>query len=85
MIRSLADAPAGRKAVVVEVAGGLGAKRRLLEMGLSPGSEVEILINSFSGPVVVKVRGVMAALGRGLAAKVLVRLEESGEGVQHGK
>ncbi|MEM1508459.1 MAG: FeoA family protein [Thermofilaceae archaeon] len=79
MIRSLADVPAGSKVLVVEVTGGLGAKKRLLEMGLSPGSEVEVLINGFSGPVVVKVRGVTAALGRGLAVKVLVKPREENE------
>ncbi len=84
MIRSLADVPAGSRAVVVEVAGGRGAKRRLLEMGLSPGSRVEVIVNGFPGPVVVKVRGVMAALGRGLAAKVLVKLEEGEREAQHG-
>jgi len=70
---TLAEAPEGSRVVVVGLAvGGWGIRRRLLEMGISPGSVLEVVSN-FRGPVVVRVRGVVMALGRGMAAKVLVR------------
>lgn len=70
---TLADAPEGSRVVVVGLAvGGWGIRRRLLEMGLSPGSVVEVLSN-IRGPVVVRVRGVVMAIGRGMAAKILVK------------
>ncbi len=40
-------------------------------MGLSPGSEVIVVRNSL-GPMIIEVRGVRLALGRGLASKILV-------------
>lgn len=71
MATPLASVPEGSKAVVVSVVGGPGLRRRLLEMGFAPGSEVEVVANG-RGPVVVKVRGVMVVLGRGMAGKILV-------------
>ncbi len=75
----LASVPEGSRVVVVSVAGGVGARRRLLEMGFAPGSEVEVIANR-RGPVVVRVRGVTVALGRGMAAKILVRPAGGGGG-----
>jgi ferrous iron transport protein A len=43
-------------------------------MGLTPGTEVKLLRKgSFHGPVQIEVRGVMLALGYGVASKVFVR------------
>jgi len=75
----LASAPEGSRVVVVSVTGGVGVRRRLLEMGFAPGSEVEVIANK-RGPVVVRVRGVTIALGRGVAAKVLVKPAGGGGG-----
>lgn len=61
----------GMRARIVDLFGGRGLARRLMEMGLSPGSEVRVIRNSF-GPMIVEVRGVRLALGRGLASKILV-------------
>lgn len=71
---SLDEVPEGAKAVVVDVAGwGHGLRKRLLEMGLVPGTTVEVLRNN-RGPLIVKVRGATVALGRGLAKKVIVKV-----------
>jgi len=73
---SLADAPEGSKVVVEHVAwGGCGLRRRLMEMGLTPGTTVEVLNNS-RGPVVIRVRGVVVALGRGMASRIMVRMTD---------
>jgi len=78
---TLANVPEGDRVVVVNVAGGRGVRRRLLEMGFAPGSEVEVIANK-RGPVVVRVRGVTVALGRGMAAKILVKPVGGGDGWQ---
>jgi len=64
--------PPGSRGVVVALRAGRGLARRLMEMGLTPGVEVTVLRNS-AGPIVVSVRGVSLALGRGVASKVFVR------------
>ncbi|RLG53817.1 MAG: hypothetical protein DRO00_02895 [Thermoproteota archaeon] len=68
---SLAFIQEGKKARVIDIFGGRGMVRRLMEMGLSPGSEVIVVRNSL-GPMIIEVRGVRLALGRGLASRILV-------------
>lgn len=63
----------GERGRVVSVTGGWGATRRLMELGILPGEVLEVVSNSF-GPVVIRVRGVAFALGRGLASRVLVEV-----------
>jgi len=48
-----------------------GLARRLMEMGLVPGEEIEVVSN-IRGPVIIRVRGVVLALGRGIARRILV-------------
>ena len=63
----------GETARVYAERGGHGAARRLAALGLTPGQPVRILSAGRGGPVLVEVRGSRIALGRGMAAKVLVR------------
>lgn len=72
MPRPLDGVPAGKRAVVREVSGGFGLRSRLLQMGIFPGEVLEVVYNPSSGPVVVRARGVLVSLGRGMARKVLV-------------
>lgn len=66
--------PEGSKVVIREIVGsGHGLKRRLLEMGLTPGTEVEVLRNGW-GPVIVRFRGSSVAIGRGMASKIIVEV-----------
>ena len=67
----LARAPQGARVRVIAVYGGPGLQRRLMEMGLVPGSIVEV-VNNNRGPVIVRVRGVLIALGRGMASRIIV-------------
>jgi ferrous iron transport protein A len=50
-----------------------GLARRLIALGLTTGSRVEVLSNWGSGPVIIEVHGARLALGRGQAARVMVR------------
>jgi len=75
-LATLDEVPEGSRAVVVDVAEqGWGLRKRLLEMGLVPGTTVEVVRNS-RGPILVRVRGATLALGRGLARKIVVEVAE---------
>jgi Fur family ferric uptake transcriptional regulator len=69
--RSLSACMRGETVEVAEVLGGHALKHRLLAMGLTRGTAVTLLCGD--GPVVLDVRGTRTALGRGEAAKVIVR------------
>jgi ferrous iron transport protein A len=71
MPKPLTELPKGSKVKVVDIVAGKGLRDRLLQMGLTPGTIVEVVENS-SGPIILSVRGVTIALGRGMASKVLV-------------
>ena len=50
--------------------------QRLLDMGLTPGTEIcAVRVAPLGGPVELSVRGSKLALGKGVAAKVFVELE----------
>ncbi|NHJ32217.1 MAG: ferrous iron transport protein A [Asgard group archaeon] len=65
----------GRKGIVGKIVGGKSACKRLNELGLVPGAEVEMVNNISNGPVMIRVKGSKLALGRGLASKVHVIIE----------
>lgn len=58
------------KVRIIEIRGGRGFVRRLIDMGLAPGQVVEVISNG--PPVVVKVRDSEIAIGKGVAKKVFV-------------
>jgi Fe2+ transport system protein FeoA len=52
---------------------GWGLKKRLMDMGLTPGTVVIVLKSApFKGPLEVSVRGSRLALGRGMAERIFV-------------
>ncbi|MDH5440155.1 MAG: ferrous iron transport protein A, partial [Candidatus Bathyarchaeota archaeon] len=52
---------------------GWGFQRRLMDMGLTPGTRVTVVRSApFRGPVEVSVRGSRLALGRGMAERIFV-------------
>jgi len=52
---------------------GWGFEKRLMDMGLTPGTRVTVVKSApFHGPVEVLVRGSRLALGRGMAERILV-------------
>jgi Fe2+ transport system protein FeoA len=52
---------------------GRGFEKRLMDMGLTPGTEVLVLKSApFHGPLEVSVRGSRLVLGRGMAERILV-------------
>jgi len=61
----------GTRVRILSLSGGRGLVMRLYQMGLVPGEVIEVVMNN-AGPVVVLVRGVSIALGKGMASKILV-------------
>jgi len=51
---------------------GMGLARRLQEMGLIPGSVIEVIRNMPTGPVEISVMGTHLAIGRNIASRIYV-------------
>ena len=62
---------------IVSFEGGKGISSKLRQLGLMPGDQIRITKRApFRGPLLVEANGRSIALGRGVAAKVEVRLCE---------
>jgi len=52
---------------------GWGLKKRLEDMGLTPGTKITVVKSApFHGPLEVQVRGSRLAIGRGMAERIFV-------------
>jgi ferrous iron transport protein A len=66
-----------KNAKVIDIQGGQTVRQRLSQMGIHPGDTVTILrYGALHGPLLIEVHGSQVALGRGIAARVIV--EEMG-------
>lgn len=69
----LYNLPVGRPAVVTSLNAGGMTRRRMMDLGLVPGTEVEALrCSPFKDPRAFKIRGAVIALRREEGCKVLV-------------
>jgi len=69
----------GEVGTVVSISAGHGKgggfEKRLMDMGLTPGTRVTVVKSApFHGPVEVIVRGSRLALGRGMAKRIFVEI-----------
>jgi Fe2+ transport system protein FeoA len=72
-VSSLAEIALGKTATVRAVDGPRAFRRRLLEMGLVPGTEVRIItIAPLGDPLQIEVRGGQWSIRRAEAAQILV-------------
>lgn len=63
----------GQSARVMGIYRGSNAQQRLMEMGIVPGVEVELLArHPFRGPVIIQLNNTRIALGRKLASAIEV-------------
>ncbi len=70
---SLAELEVGKKAVIKEIRGGIGLKKRLESLNMRVGKTIKKISSApFHGPVVVEIEGCKMAIGRGMANKVFV-------------
>jgi Fe2+ transport system protein FeoA len=73
VVQSLAEIPLGRAVTVREVGGSTAFRRRLLEMGLVPGTSVKIVtIAPLGDPLQIEVRGGQWSIRRDEAAQIMV-------------
>lgn len=71
---SLDQLPIGTKANVCALLSGGSNRRRMLDLGLIDGTEIEPLYQSPSGnPVAYRIRGAVIALRRDVSSKILVK------------
>jgi len=65
----------GTRAVVREIHGGHGLRRRLGAVGLHPGDTLEVLqAGANTSPVLIEIHGARVAIGRGQAERVEVEV-----------
>ena len=72
---------AGEAGTVTSIRAGHGRGRvfekRLMDMGLTPGTRVTVVKSApFHGPLEILVRGSRLALGRGMAERIFVEIEQ---------
>jgi Fe2+ transport system protein FeoA len=72
MIRPLSTLKVGEKGKIVKLVGGTGMIKRLSDLGFIPEQEVEVVRSAPRGPIAIRVRGTVYALGRGVADKIYV-------------
>jgi ferrous iron transport protein A len=76
---TLAQMQAGQKGKIVEINGGYGMARKLDALGIRTGKEItKISAQWMRGPVLLQQGNTQAAVGFGMASKVLVEI--NGEG-----
>ncbi len=63
----------GERVRVALIRGGREIKQRLFSMGLCEGDDVEILKNTFAGPLTIRVKDCRIAVGHGIAHKIFVK------------
>jgi ferrous iron transport protein A len=74
MEKLLTELSPGERGTVVAVHGGRGIQARLRSLGLVEGQTLRKLSAlAWGGPVVVEVKRTQVAIGRGMAARILVR------------
>jgi DtxR family Mn-dependent transcriptional regulator len=75
-IVSLINLKTRQKGIIASIKACGNAKRRLADMGLTPGTEIIVTKSApFRGPIQISVRGSKLAIGRGIAMKILVKVK----------
>ena len=73
MERFLGDLKTGEWARVERIDGGGALRRRMMDMGIVPGVELEVVRHApFGGPLQVRLKGYNLAMRRGECAKIIV-------------
>jgi Fe2+ transport system protein FeoA len=76
MITTLAALKGGVQAVVRDIRGGQGVRRRLNHLGVHPGDTLGVVRSGYrGGPVLIRVHGIQMGIGHGVAEKIEVETE----------
>jgi len=74
-VKRLSELKRGEKGRIVKIGGGGGLRRRLLDMGLVPGSEVEMeRVAPLGDPIEIKVKGYNLSLRKEEADSIEVEV-----------
>ncbi|RLF63469.1 MAG: ferrous iron transport protein A [Thermoplasmata archaeon] len=74
---TLAKLGPGRKAVISRIEGGHGFKINLRTRGVREGKTIEIITSHpLQGPLVIRIDGRETTIGRGMASKIFVKVED---------
>lgn len=72
-MKSLIEVPGYKTVKIVNITGGKGSRRQLAQLGIRVGSIITIKRNApFAGPLLIDNHGSSIAVGRGVAAKIMV-------------
>ncbi len=75
-VKSLNQLEEGQTGTIISVLGGMGASKRLADLGLVNGKDIKVIRKTlFRGPLQIEVSGSRLILGRGLTSKILVELK----------
>ncbi len=89
MERLLGDLKPGERAIIERIEGGGALRRRMMDMGIVPGVELEVVrCAPFGGPLQIRLKGYYLAMRRGECAKIKIsetyRVNETYPGyIQH--
>lgn len=76
LLKCLTECTKNTNVKVVSVDAGERVKHRLANLGIIPGSKISKTRSAiFNGPIEVNVKGSKIVLGRGLAAKIVVKCD----------
>ncbi|BDH79330.1 MAG TPA: ferrous iron transport protein A [Methanothermobacter sp.] len=72
---TLKDLKTGERAIVREIIGGIGLRRRLESLNIRVGKKVRKVSSlPFRGPIIIEVDRSKIAIGQGMAGKILVEV-----------
>lgn len=74
MERCLGDLKPGDRAYIERIEGGGALRRRMMDMGIVPGVEIEVIrCAPLGGPLQIRLKGYYLAMRRGESAKIKVK------------
>jgi ferrous iron transport protein A len=73
----LSEADKNKAYIIENIFAGHRLTQRLLSIGIVPGEEIMVSDISGGGPITVIVKGIKIALGRGVAAKIALRVNQT--------
>lgn len=77
---NLSDLKPGQKATITSVTGKGAARRRMIDMGMTKGSQVEVIRKAPMGdPIDFRVKGYHLSLRKAEAERILVEVRENRE------
>ncbi len=78
MLKKLSELNSNQTGIIKQIDGGDDLKEKLNALGIRENIKITKISESFmQGPIVVRINKMEAALGRGMASKVIVEVDES--------